>query len=598
MNKANLWQIGVLLLLVVVLLFFVGQKEGYHMDEVLSYQLANSEYNPFIITNKPVGRLAQFMSDEIQGDTLWQTAGNLWRTAMDVVRNGSGSKLMQSKAVEYPEAVWFSRQQFVDYMTVNESDGFNPLSAYLGAQADTHPPLYYMALHTACALVPGSASPVIAGCLNILLLLGTCVLMMKLFGYLEQKGIFSKNWGLLLGMAASLLYGLSAGGISTVLLARMYGLTTLFAVWSFYLHVKLCFEGGLRKRYIALAVITAAGFLSQYFFVFYCIPLALVTVVLLAVSQRRKEIWRYVATMVGAAASGVGCFPFCIPDLFSSTMGNSVTGGFAFSLDRFSQTVSAMAGVGLDGFFGKRILGYVLLTLMVVTVVLLKLRNRATEQKIRFETAKLPEGEIQPAEREEHVVKERATFAWLLFAPVILAFLLIANMTIYWMPRYLMPLFPFVAMWMALWLQRFFGVCQGKLRYLIFVPVILFCAYQCATYSGAGLYKGYEKQVELAKEYQDHSCICFTDFVRYYENVPEFMEYDRTLITYLYDFEIRQDKTELDALQEVIVLRKSEVDEARMFQAMQDNGFVLEEKLLDAVDSPWGDSIYLWKRNN
>ena len=62
--------------------------------------------------------------------------------------------------------------------------------------------------------------------------------------------------------------------------------------------------------------------------------------------------------------------------------------------------------------------------------------------------------------------------------------------------------------------------------------------------------------------------------------------------------DVTYSQQQLDALQEVIVLRKSEVDETRMFQALQDNGFVLEEKLLDAVDSPWGDSIYLWKRNN
>lgn len=578
LNKANLWQIGVLVLLAVVLLLFVGQKEGYHMDEVLSYQLANSEYNPFIITNKPVGRLAQFMSDEVQGDSLWETAGNLWQTALDVVKNGNGSKLMQSKAVEYPEAVWFSGQQFVEYMTVNGSDGFNPVSAYLGAQADTHPPLYYMALHTACALVPGSASPMIAGCLNILILLGTCVLLMKTFQYLEQIGVLPEGKGVILGVASSLLYGLSAGGISTVLLARMYGLTTLFAVWSFYLHVKSFCGRGFRQGRFALALVTAAGFLSQYFFVFYCIPLAFVTVVLLAVRKRGKEILHYVLTMLGAALLGVGFFPFCISDLFSSTMGNSVTGGFALNPERFLSTVSAMADVGLEGLFGNRMFGIVLLLCAVLAVIFTYLYR-----------SKKQSGQKNPW---------RQSLLWLFLAPVVFAFVLISNMTIYWMPRYLMPLFPFVAAGVALSLVSLFGLCKGKLQYLVFVPVAVFCLYQCLTYSGAGMYKGYDRQLELAKEYGDHSCICFNDFVRYYENVPEFMEYDRTLITYLYDFEIRQDKKELDALQEVIILRKSEVDETRMFRALEENGFVFGEKLLDAVDSPWGDSIYLWRRHD
>ncbi len=563
-----LWQIATLLLMVVVLFGFALQKEGYHMDEVLSYQLANSEYNPFIITEKPVGRLAKYMA---------QDGHNLFTAVWDVVTNGTGGELGQTVADSYPEAVWFQRQQFVDYMTVNENDGFNPVSAYLGAQADTHPPLYYMALHTMCALVPGSASPMIACTLNILILVGIGILLMKLAALLEEKNIIPAGWSRPLGIMAVLLYGLSSGGISTMLLARMYGLTALFAVWSFYLQMKMFYGEGFGKKRFLLALITAAGFLSQYFFVFYCIPLAFVMVIILATKKRYKDLINYVVTMIGAGILGMGVFPFCIPDLFSSTMGNSVTGGFALNWERFSGAVSAMGTIGMEGFFGNFRVGlvFILLSLVVsVTAEVLKKRDVA------------------------NVVAEcdKTSFTRLLLTPVILGFLLISNMTIYWMPRYLMPLFPFMGFALAWGLMDFFHICKGKWKYLAFVPVTIFCLFSIFTFKDLSMYKGYDRQLQIAKEYEDYSCICFNDYVRYYENVPEFMAYENTLITYLYNFEIRQDKEQLNALEEVVVIRKSEVEEARMCKAMEDNGFTLKEILLNSTDSPWADTIYLWTK--
>ncbi len=586
--KKYLWQIVTLVLMMGVLFGFAAQKEGYHMDEVLSYQLANSEYNPFIITNKPVGRLAKYMA---------QDGHNLFTAAWDVVKNGTSGELGQTVADSYPEAVWFQRDQFVDYMTVNENDGFNPVSAYLGAQADTHPPLYYMALHTMCALVPGSASPMIACTLNILILVGIGILLMKLAALLEEKNIIPAGWGKPLGIMAALLYGLSSGGISTMLLARMYGLTALFAVWSFYLQIKMFYGGGFGKKRFLLALVTAAGFLSQYFFVFYCIPLALVMVIVLITKKRYKDMINYVCTMIGAGILGVGLFPFCIPDLFSSTMGNSVTGGFALNWERFSDAVFNMGRIGMEGFFGNFRVGIVLILLSLVVSVAAEVAKRSNSlNKVTESEGVHAEEENVSAEETPNVMPDKVSFHRLLFAPVILGFLLISNMTIYWMPRYLMPLFPFMGFALAWGLMDSFHFCKGKWKYLAFVPVAVFCLFSIFTFKDLSMYKGYDRQLQIAKEYEDYSCICFNDYVRYYENVPEFMAYENTLITYLYDFEIRQDKEQLNALEEVVVIRKSEVEEARMCKAMEDNGFTLKETLLKSTDSPWADTIYLWTK--
>lgn len=55
----------------------VSRKEGYHMDELLSFELANARYNPWIVPTQPEGRLAKFVNEEIEGDSAGETLENL-----------------------------------------------------------------------------------------------------------------------------------------------------------------------------------------------------------------------------------------------------------------------------------------------------------------------------------------------------------------------------------------------------------------------------------------------------------------------------------------------------------------------------------------
>ena len=61
MNEKDLkYKILVVLSVVIVIafdVFFVSKKEGYHMDEILSYELSNSEFTPWITPTQPEGRL-------------------------------------------------------------------------------------------------------------------------------------------------------------------------------------------------------------------------------------------------------------------------------------------------------------------------------------------------------------------------------------------------------------------------------------------------------------------------------------------------------------------------------------------------------------
>ena len=107
--KANKWRLVVLFAVLLVQCAFISHKEGYHMDEILSFQLGNAEYNPWIVPTQPEGRLAKFIHNEIDGESLRETVGNMFVTVTDVLENRGNSKLLTYTADVYDEPVWIER---------------------------------------------------------------------------------------------------------------------------------------------------------------------------------------------------------------------------------------------------------------------------------------------------------------------------------------------------------------------------------------------------------------------------------------------------------------------------------------------------------
>ena len=98
-------RIIVVLLSMLFLCTFISRKEGFHMDEILAFQLANAEYNPWIVPTQPVGRLAKFMDEHIDGESLGETVSNIGFIVKDTLTNRGGSILANYKADVYESPV-------------------------------------------------------------------------------------------------------------------------------------------------------------------------------------------------------------------------------------------------------------------------------------------------------------------------------------------------------------------------------------------------------------------------------------------------------------------------------------------------------------
>lgn len=525
--KISLPEILVLLLCLLVLGGFVLRKEGYHMDELLSFELANAEFTPWIVPTQPVGRLEKFVLNEIRGESAAETWGNIVETVKDVLENRGSSRMLSYKADVYEEPVWIDRQQFIDYITVGEDDAFNYLSVYFNVKDDNHPPVHFMLLHTISSIFRGKITPVMGCTVNIAAVAGIIILLMKLGSVYAEA--FAIGDGRAFKLTAALFYGLSAGAVATTLLIRMYALLTFFCVAYFYILVKKWQNDDFERHNKLLIFVTVMGFLTQYFFLFYCLVLALVISVLLLRSEKYKALISFIRSMIIAAVSGLVCFPFAISDVFSSGRGVE-------ALDNLTQGISGYGGrlAEFTRVIMQRCGGYTVGVLFVLAVVL-------------FVTGLVLGRNI--------LEKNSGPLLWMLFVPPVIYFLLASRMAPYMVDRYMMPLFPFV---MFSFILIVFLICRQVKRSGAVIAVLLVLLEIAGTvnYDGTYLYTGYSDQLDVAQQNAHNACICVYAGVGYYENLIEFTDYDKTLLVTMSELEDREDTESITELKEVVVLVK------------------------------------------
>lgn len=164
-----------------VLNFFIQNRQVVFLDEQFSFAHANSTQGAF-------------MSPEI----------NTFMSYHD------GDKFYGK---------WLDTQDFRNYLTSQENENFKYQHVSQNLKNDVHPPLYFWILHWLCSFFPDQFILQIPLLLNLVLFALGFVFLYNL----AKK--FTQNE--LVALTVPLLWGLSSGGMLTVLFARMYMLQTL-----------------------------------------------------------------------------------------------------------------------------------------------------------------------------------------------------------------------------------------------------------------------------------------------------------------------------------------------------------------------------------
>ena len=510
-------RIIVVLLSMLFLCTFISCKEGYHMDEILAFQLANAEYNPWIVPTQPVGRLAKFMKEHIDGDSLGETMSNVGFIVKDTLANRGESILANYKADVYEAPVWISGEMFRDYVQCDKEDDYNLLSVYFNVKDDNHPPLHFMLLHMMTSLFKGEIS-VWHGCVINLVAMVITLWLLGLIGDLVFKN--KKNSVLLM-----IMYGFSTAIVATTIWIRMYALLTLWTVWGLYLHLKKYEspeQGGflrINKKTgkpkwigsIGILVVTLMSFWTQYFGLFFIIPLALVMVVLLAKDKRLQELWAYIRTMVTAAVIGVCVYPFAIGDVFFSSRGTEALSQWQNGLTEYMNRLAAFGKILAENVSG----GVVPFVLAVAIPILFLAFVKVCKKSKEDDGCNLRKGLI-------------------LGIPTLVYFLLAAKMSPYFVDRYIMAILPMTTLLIVLlWDGLTTWIKREKAVTLMTACMVLFCVICQCVQLGDGhtyLYKGYSEQVEIAKEHADYPLVCLYAGYGFYENVLEMEQYEQTML--------------------------------------------------------------------
>lgn len=319
------WKLtAVLMLSLVMLIFYGNQKEGYHIDEVYSYGLANSEYLPFMHFGQHDYNVKEWMCEYGAGESLGQLFGNLVKDFRILKECGFQLKesviyedylTAQANSADTKTTAWVPGQAYIDYVTASENNTFNYASVYYNQRGDVHPPLYYSLLHTICSVFQGNFSKWFGLGLNFAALLMATVLLYKMCRlYLGGKTTALLTAG---------VYSLSAGFLSTAMFLRMYALLTLMVIACCYMHLKIANEDfrlkGKNRRKLILVVL--CGYLTHYYFVLYAIGVAVVFCIWMSVKRKWRQMAGYVLTLIGAATVGLCIWPFSIRHVFQGYRG-------------------------------------------------------------------------------------------------------------------------------------------------------------------------------------------------------------------------------------------------------------------------------------
>ncbi len=554
-----LFYIVSLLLIVVTMFVFIGQKEGFHEDEIYSYGSSNSKYSDIFYASGDRDATNRVVNEYIIEDTVKETYENY----KYYKKHPDEFKAIEEEKIKSELPIWKTRDEARDYLIVSEDEISNYISPYYHQTRDVHPPLFYFLVHFVSSLFAGTFTKYSIFIINIVFLLATCLMLRKvLILYNREKLI----------IPATLLYGLSMGAISMTIFLRMYAMLTFFITLYFYITLKIVkndfkITKGLS---VSLVLTTILGFLTQYYFCIFALPVFLLMVVRMINLKKVKSLIAYIINHIISALIGILLFPSAIDHIFNSSRGIGSTSGLSF----FTQ-FEVMIGRITYAFSLHRVIG-VALFLMIVAYIFIRCIEKNDSPKEK--SAKL--------------------FNILLFVvPIVVYIALVSklspNLDEKTMIRYITPVLPVMAICFLVYIEKLLLALnlfkENTKNIIIYAIVLIMTLSGFLTSSPCYLYRGYDKYLEVAEEHKDLNYLyVYDNYFTHLNSVPEMAIYNKTLIINLNDEKqkgvLSTDETIKTSDSLVLSLKKWTNTEEYLKEVLKLTGFTKAEVLLNEED--------------
>lgn len=306
-------------LIPIILVWYYGDmKEGYFVDELWSYGLANSAEYPHVYSTP-------------DWDQKWQ----------------------------YPE-------YFTDYIEVERNEQFNYRTVIYNQTQDNHPPFFYLILHTICSFFPGTFSKWYGIIPNMVYYAVTGVFLYLL----SQK--LSKDHNV--AFVITLAWACSVGAVSCVVYIRMYMLMTMWLSILLYLYAKIWETCSLDfHTYAWIALVTFLGYMTHYYF-YIAVFLAGGTFVLLLLCDcnRWKLLRKFVVSNVLSLVAVFLSFPISFEKIFGLDTDRGVQAYDALrGHENFGGKLRAYIAILGQQVFGNYLMEFVVLLFFVLICCLI-----------------------------------------------------------------------------------------------------------------------------------------------------------------------------------------------------------------------------------
>ena len=435
--KKIIQSVWIYVLLLLVMVAVISLKKDYHMDEIYSYGLANNVGQTSIHPN-----YAPYTYDN-------------------------------------PADV------YLDYMIIEDGEGFDIKNCWYNQERESSPPLYYFAVHIASALVALIAgerfSRWTAGGVNLIFVLLTLYVFRKL---LKQFGIKEKE--LTIG---SVFFTLSPAILSIVSFFRMYAMADFAAILITYLILRY------RKKenwcfYVAMIFASVFAVLTQYYLIFYLFFISLIYGFSLLVDKEWKKAGKYILSMGIAGGLTIIIFPAIIDQLFGDGRGSEGLGnlqrGFAEHWEYLKQYCSILNKQLFGGLFW--------IILMLIAAVFL------------FGLIKQKKGII---------VADRVWDVCLGIIPIILYVVIVSKVAPYRTDRYVMAMYAVSFAFLIIFVKYVLEICFANKKTMqigglcAVCIVLLLSVYR--DFRWPYLYLNSEKRIEKIASYEGADGLCVLD---------------------------------------------------------------------------------------
>lgn len=510
-----------LFLLFVLVMFFGIQKQiGPFVDEILSYNLANSRYGVQFNPTHPVQSTVVNFYDKYLSDDTWSSIMAYVGDAS--VKGLKDSQLRQDMAKikndwkEYRSYEhWVTREDLKMSLAVDDNTAFNIASVYWNQQHDVHPPLYYIFLNVVSSIFAGSFSVWYALGLNIffyiLTLIGIYCIVYVIFNRFD------------LGIYSMLLYGGSVGAISTVMLLRMYTMLTFFIViFTLFLlkYIKNQTKNHTQNKSVKwLRVSVILGMLTHYYFIIYLFLAGGLAAVYLFLTKQKTNLVVLLKIICQAGIVALFLFPFMVQHILFSNRGIANVTSVEFQYIKNIFEYIHILFLNMAGEF----------VLLILSVILLLCKQKYLKISLQKIESKIT--------------------LWLII--VVFVYIgVIAKLAPYQVDRYIMCIYPIFTISVVSLFYYLYGQNDRPALVKKIVLVIVCFAVCSNLYLGKVqyLYPQYEERLATLQAYKNISCIyIYHDPVwQVAQSLPELIRYKKVLFVRDIDVDKISDRDTMD----------------------------------------------------